>query len=51
MKAIVIACAEADVKGISTEKPIAGVLAEVIDKGQPPRLGRIVGKIKGGIDA
>ena len=28
MKATVIACAEADVKGISTEKPIAGVLAE-----------------------
>ena len=28
MKAIVIACAEASVKGISTEKPIAGVLAE-----------------------
>jgi len=28
MAATVIACAEADVKGISTEKPIAGVLAE-----------------------
>ena len=28
-----------------------GIVAEVIDKGQPPRLGRVVGKIKGGIDA
>ena len=28
-----------------------GVVAEVIDKGQPPRLRRVVGKIKGGIDA